>query len=173
MSDKVFFYCNGEEISTGNFSKLDFDSTQDAPAPFHRNVSFNIVIKSVLLDIGDTNVVTITNLNELFEMAHQLFSESYFLNFKMWVLKLQQMQHIEMMKASLSELSEEFKKLRVPSYPDYQFILNPVIKDISYLHKKKRDTYINRFHPRKVIKQYQCRIRNRPNSGHGFKNNKY
>jgi hypothetical protein len=62
---------------------------------------------------------------------------------------------------------------------DYQ------ISDIDYIIKGRSEDYVlpedkvrysqpyrERLHPTKVITPRRCRIRNRPNSGHSFKNNK-
>lgn len=60
-----------------------------------------------------------------------------------------------------------------------------VFSEIDYIIKGHSENYIlpedkvrysqpyrERLHPTKVIAPRRCRIRNRPNSGHSFKNNK-
>ena len=109
MNDKIIFYYNGEEVGTGNISKLEVDSTQYDTTTFRKDVPDDIMISFTIQDYD-----TIETINEFLKIVRR-----------------------------------RRRKLYVQPH------------------------YINRFHPRKVIKQYQCRIRNRPNSGHGFKNNKY
>ena len=109
MSGKIFVYYNGEEVGTGNISKLEVDSTQYDTTTFRKDVPDDIMMSFTIQDKD-----TIEYIMEFLQMVRRRRRKHYM-----------------------------------------------------------QPHYINRFHPRKVIKQYQCRIRNRPNSGHGFKNNKY
>ena len=44
--------------------------------------------------------------------------------------------------------------------------------DIIIKQKYSQPPYRERMHPKDVVVFSRCRIRNRPNSGHSFKNNK-
>lgn len=57
---------------------------------------------------------------------------------------------------------------------DYDCIIKGRSEDYVLPEDKVRysQPYFERLHPTKVITSRRCRIRNRPNSGHSFKNNK-
>lgn len=173
MNDKVSFFCNGQEVGTYSMSKLEVDSTQYDATPLHGKDILSLTISFAIASISVTRKRHPDDLNEVLEKAKSVLTESAFLNFKSFVIQSQQPRYMEAVLANQHDLFEELKMLSIMNGPDEEFILNPLIKDIAYSHNPKRDASVLRFHPRKVIKQYRCRIRNRPNSGHGFRNNKY
>lgn len=62
----------------------------------------------------------------------------------------------------IEDINEDFfEKLKDPYEENHRRYRKPYVQP----------HYINRLHPCHVIAQRKCRIRNRPNSGHGFYNN--
>lgn len=60
----------------------------------------------------------------------------------------------------IEDVNEDFfEKLKDPYEENHRRYRKPYVQP----------HYINRLHPCTVIAQRKCRIRNRPNSGHGFK----
>ena len=135
MNDRVSIFCNGQEVGTYSMSKLEIDSTQCDATLLHGKDILRFTINFAISSTSDTR--EIDDLNEVLEKAKSVLPESVFLDFKSFVIQAQQPRYTEAIAANMHDLFEELKMLSIMNGPDEEFILNPLIKDIAYLHNPK------------------------------------